>query len=104
MLDLDLIASHKAEMQSKMVWCKIVPNMWPPVYIVQDVFILVTGGVAAGALCSTIEVIYGRRKARRGYGNFLRIRAKFLSSEHLLGRVSDVREHWQHGMWINGVQ
>ncbi|EYC45045.1 hypothetical protein Y032_0441g1521 [Ancylostoma ceylanicum] len=32
----------------------------------KDVFILVTGGVAAGALCSTIEVIYGRRKARRG--------------------------------------
>ncbi|KAK6060505.1 hypothetical protein COOONC_01832 [Cooperia oncophora] len=32
----------------------------------RDVFILVTGGVAAGALFSTIEVTYGRRKARRG--------------------------------------
>ncbi|PIO56796.1 hypothetical protein TELCIR_21803, partial [Teladorsagia circumcincta] len=32
----------------------------------RDVFILVTGGVAAGALFSTIEVIYGRKKARRG--------------------------------------
>ncbi|KHJ98240.1 Ligand-gated ion channel [Oesophagostomum dentatum] len=32
----------------------------------RDVFILVTGGVAAGALFSTIEVIYGRRKARKG--------------------------------------
>ncbi|KAK6735998.1 hypothetical protein RB195_018957 [Necator americanus] len=32
----------------------------------RDVFILVTGGVAVGALCSSIEVIYGRRKARKG--------------------------------------
>ncbi|VDO63249.1 unnamed protein product [Haemonchus placei] len=32
----------------------------------RDVFILVTVGVAAGAIFSTIEVIYGRRKARRG--------------------------------------
>ncbi|WKX93425.1 hypothetical protein Q1695_011024 [Nippostrongylus brasiliensis] len=32
----------------------------------RDVFILVTGGVAAGALFSAIEVVYGRRKARLG--------------------------------------
>lgn len=40
----------------------------------RDVFILVTGGVAAGAFFSTIEVIYGRRKARQGRERAVAIR------------------------------
>uniref|UniRef100_A0A7I4Y1B4 LITAF domain-containing protein n=1 Tax=Haemonchus contortus TaxID=6289 RepID=A0A7I4Y1B4_HAECO len=40
----------------------------------RDVFILVTVGVAAGAVFSTIEVIYGRRKARRGHERALAAR------------------------------
>ncbi|ETN73930.1 glutamate [NMDA] receptor subunit zeta-1 domain protein [Necator americanus] len=60
--------------------------------ISEDVFILVTGGVAVGALCSSIEVIYGRRKARKGRERALA--ARYLQKWRTIMSQGRLRSHY----------